>query len=233
MATLYLIPTTLSNQITHNSLLPHELALIHHLRHFIVETAKTARLHLKQLNLTTKLQELDIQELNKHTTDIKSLVSPLLQGFDVGLISDCGLPAIADPGHQVVKIAHANNIKVKPLVGPSSLMLALMSSGVNGQSFAFNGYLPIEISAKLEKIKQLQQYILATKQSQIIIETPFRNQQLLELLVKILNPDITLSLAIDLMSEYEKVISKSIKEWQHNLPNIQKKEVVFIIGMAL
>lgn len=233
MATLYLIPTTLSIEINANALLSHELALIQHLRYFIVETAKTARAHLKQLQLQTKLQELDIQELNKHTTDIKSLVKPLLQGFDMGLISDCGLPAIADPGHQVVKLAHAHNIRIKPLVGPSSLLLALMSSGVNGQSFAFNGYLPIEINARLEKVKQLQKLVLETKQSQIIIETPFRNQQLLELLIKTLHSSITLSLAIDLMSDQEIIISNQINNWQTNLPNVQKKEVVFIIGLAL
>lgn len=233
MATLYLIPTTLSNEINANALLPHDLASIQHLRYFIVETAKTARMHLKQLQLQTKLQELNIQELNKHTTDIEGLVKPLMQGFDMGLLSDCGLPAIADPGHQVVKLAHANNIKVKPLVGPSSLLLALMSSGVNGQSFAFNGYLPIEISARLEKIKQLQKLVLEFKQSQIIIETPFRNQQVLEQLIKTLHPSITLSLAIDLMSDKETIISKSIRNWQQDLPDVQKKEVVFIIGTAL
>lgn len=234
MATLYLIPTTLSNEISTNALLPEALLSIKHLRHFIVETAKTGRMHLKHLNLDTKLQELDIQELNKHTTDIDDLICPLKEGFDMGLISDCGLPAIADPGHQVVRIAHANNFKVKPLSGPSSLMLALMASGVNGQSFAFNGYLPIDNIQKIEKIKQLQKLILEHNQTQIIIETPFRNQQLLEILIKTLNHDITLAIAMNLMADNEMILSKPVSKWlKSELPEVHKQEVVFIIGIAL
>lgn len=231
MATLYLIPTTLANEISSSALLAADISQIKHLRHFIVETAKTGRMHLKQLELETKLQELDIQELNKHTTNIEELIKPLTHGFDIGLISDCGLPAIADPGHQVVKMAHANGFKVKALVGPSSLMLALMSSGVNGQSFAFNGYLPIDNIQKIEKIKQLQKLILEHNQTQIIIETPFRNQQLLETLLKTLNPNITLSISVNLMNVNEMNLSKPVSQWLTlDLPNIHKQEVVFVIG---
>lgn len=233
MATLFLIPTTLANEITHNVLLPYQLNQIKHLKHFIVETAKVARQHLKTLNLATPLQELDIQELNKHTIDLDNLIAPLLEGFDVGIISDCGLPAIADPGHQVVRLAHQHGVWVKPLVGPSSLMLALMSSGVNGQSFAFNGYLPIEKNARIERIKLLQQNILSQGQSQIIIETPFRNQQLLEFLLQTLDNKIVLALAIDLMTSEEKIISKEIFTWKKSeFPDIHKKEVVFVVGQS-
>jgi 16S rRNA (cytidine1402-2'-O)-methyltransferase len=235
MPTLFLIPTSLSNNNQTNAILPSELDNIKHLKHFIVETAKIARIHLKQLDLATKLQELDIQELNKHTTDINQLIQPLHNGFDIGIMSDCGLPAIADPGHQVVKLAHQHDFKIKPLVGPSSLMLALMASGVNGQSFAFQGYLPIEASDRINKIKQLQKLITDVKQSQIIIETPFRNQALLGTLIQNLSPDTTLALAINLMSLDEKIISQTISRWKQmeELPNLQKKEVVFILGLSL
>ena len=233
MANLYLIPTTLSNNIMSNALLDYQIEQIKHLEYFIVETPKVARSHLKQLQLNTPIQELHIEELNKHNNDAQALIKPLLDDHDMGLISDCGLPAIADPGAIVVRNAHLNNINVLPLVGPSSLMLTLMASGVNGQSFAFNGYLPIDINEKKQKILQLQELILKHKQSQIIIETPFRNQQLLENLINLLQDDITLCIAINLMQDTQKIMSKSINEWKklNELPNIHKKEVVFVAGM--
>ena len=142
MPNLFLIPTTLANNINHAAISQPER--IKHLQYFIVETAKTARAHLKQLNLDTPLQQLQISELNKHSKNLPELIKPLLEGHDVGLISDCGMPAIADPGSQIVKLAHKHQITVCPLAGPSSLMMALMASGVNGQSFAFTGYIPVD-----------------------------------------------------------------------------------------
>lgn len=232
MSRLFLIPTTLSNTIDHNVILPAQLAQLTHIRHFIVETAKTARAHLKQLKLTTSLQDLNIQELNKHSKNIQELITPLLSGFDVGLLSDCGLPAIADPGSQIVALAHKHSIEVVPLVGPSSLLLALMSSGVNGQSFAFTGYLPIDNQLRLQKIRQLEHMVLQEQQSQIIIETPFRNQQLLNTLIENLNSQLILGMAIDLMQPQQKIISQSVKAWQKQatLPELHKHEVVFILG---
>lgn len=231
---LFLIPTALSNTIDHNVLLPQQLAKIKHLRYFIVETAKVARMHLKQLNLATTLQELYIQELNKHKQDLATLIKPLILGFDMGLISDCGLPTIADPGSQIVHLAHNHGVKVTPLVGASSLMLALMGSGVNGQSFAFQGYLPIDVNERMIKLKQMEKSILQDQQSQIIIETPFRNMQLLKFLIDNLSVTITLSVAINLMSIDENIISKPIKSWKLNreLPNLHKQEVVFVLGVA-
>ena len=153
MAKLFLIPTTLANPINEHVITDGQLKEINHLNRFIVETAKTGRQHLKHLSLSTPLQNLTIMELNKHQQDLSLLIKPLLEGFDVGLLSDCGLPAVADPGNQIVRLAHDNNIEVVPLIGPSSLLLALMSSGVNGQLFAFNGYLPID---KIERTKKLE-----------------------------------------------------------------------------
>ncbi|MFN8770846.1 MAG: SAM-dependent methyltransferase [Neisseriaceae bacterium] len=233
MTKLFLIPTTLSNTINSNVLLSFQLNQIKHLQYFIVETAKIGRQHLRYLQLDHTLQKLHIQELNKHKTDLKNLIQPLLDGFDMGLISDCGLPAVADPGSIVVKSAHSLNVEVVPLIGPSSLMLALMASGVNGQSFAFQGYLPIDSDAKKCKILQLQELILKHQQSQIIIETPFRNVQLFETLINILNKDITLCIAVNLMQETQKIVSKSINEWRkmNNLCGFHKNEVIFVIGI--
>ncbi|HMT03272.1 MAG TPA: SAM-dependent methyltransferase [Burkholderiales bacterium] len=232
MTKLYLIPTAISPDTDNAVLLPEQLLEIKHLQHFIVETAKTARQHIKQLKLNSSLQDLNIQELNKHNQNLNELIKPLLNENDVGLISDCGVPAIADPGSQIVNLCHKNGITVIPLVGPSSILLALMASGVNGQSFAFNGYLPIEQIARIAKIKHLQELIIKYNQSQIIIEAPFRNQQLLDILIKTLSSNIILSIAINLMSKNENIISKEIKDWQNlkTLPNIHKQEVVFIIG---
>ncbi|MCE2706654.1 MAG: SAM-dependent methyltransferase [Proteobacteria bacterium] len=232
MAKLFLIPTTLSNNIDHSVLLDTHLQQIRHIRHFIVETPKIARMHLKCLNLSTPLQELYIQELNKHEQDIDLLIKPLLDGIDVGLISDCGMPAIADPGSQIVREAHLHNIKVVPFYGPNSLLLALMASGVNGQSFTFNGYLPIDGNERKQKLMQLQELVLKYNISQIIIETPFRNQQLLQTLIEALHKDIRLCLAINLMQPDEHTLSKPISEWRKlsQLPNIHKQEVVFILG---
>lgn len=233
MTKLYLIPTTLANPIESHALLNSQLEQIQHLHYFIVETAKIGRQHIKQLGLNEALQTLSITELNKHQENLQELIQPLLDGNDVGLMSDCGLPAIADPGSKIVRLAHQHNIEVVPLIGPSSLLLALMSSGVNGQSFAFNGYIPIDKDERINKIRQLQKLIKEFSQSQIIIETPFRNIQLFEQLISTLSDDIILSLATNLMSLEQKILSHSIKEWKTlaNLPDIHKQEVVFVIGM--
>ena len=233
MAKLFLIPTTLANPINRHVLINEQITLINHLNIFIVETAKIGRKHLKQLNLSNSLQSLTIMELNKHQQDLVELINPLLKGNDVGLLSDCGLPAVADPGNQIVRLAHENNIEVVPLIGPSSLLLALMSSGVNGQSFAFNGYLPIDKLERNQKLSYLVEQVNKISQSQIIIEAPFRNQQLLETLVHELPHNFILSVAINLMNSEQKVISHTIKKWNilASLPDINKQEVVFVFGV--
>jgi 16S rRNA (cytidine1402-2'-O)-methyltransferase len=228
MARLFLIPTTLANNVDHAGIIQTEK--IKHLQYFIVETAKIARSHLKQLGLNTPLQQLHISELNKHSQDTIELIKPLLDGHDVGLLSDCGMPAIADPGSVIVRLAHKHHIQICPMPGPSSLMMALMASGVNGQSFAFNGYLPIEAGERKKQIKRLEELTVKYGQSQIIIETPFRNNQLLQSLVETLAPQIFISISINLMNENEYIISKSVQEWGKKLPDINKQEAVFIIG---
>lgn len=232
MANLFLIPTSLDENAKHSYLLAHELAQIKHLKHFIVETAKTGRRHLNQLGLITPIQQLNINELNKHSNDLAKLIKPLVEGFDVGLLSDCGAPAIADPGRDLVAYAHERQINIIPLIGPSSLMLALMSSGANGQNFAFCGYLPIDSLERENKISHLQNLIIKQGQSQIIIETPFRNQQLFNQLIKQLEPNIYLSIAVNLTTPQQLISRLTIKQWQ-NLslpPKLHKQQVVFILS---
>ncbi len=232
VAKLFLIPTTLSTAIEHSTLTINELKQIQHLTHFIVETPKIARQHLKTLNLTTSLQNLNIRELNKHNQNLSELINPLFNGFDVGLISDCGMPAIADPGSKIVKLCHQNQFKVVPFHGPNSIVMALMASGFNGQSFSFNGYLPIDNQERIKRIKELNELVIKNNQSQIFIETPFRNSQLLNTLINNCSNKLSLSLAIDLMTPNEQIISKSILAWKELsiLPEIHKHEVVFVIG---
>jgi 16S rRNA (cytidine1402-2'-O)-methyltransferase len=228
---LFLIPTALSNKNPTSVLLQADLLSILHLKHFVVETPKVARVHLKALGLTTPLQKLNLIEIGKHKNTLVQVLLPMLKEFDVGLMSDCGLPAIADPGSEVIKLAHSHGIQVIPLSGPSSLMMALMASGINGQSFAFVGYLPINKEEREQKINLLQAQINRYNQTQIIIEAPFRNQSLLVNLINSLEKDTILCIAINLMEQEQKIISKPIFVWQKNpLPEVNKNEVVFVIG---
>lgn len=230
MPNLYLIPTSLNPQITAPALLPEQLAQIKHLQNFVVETAKIGRAHLKLLELDTPLQQLNVLELNKHKQDYSALIAPLKAGHDLGLISDCGCPAVADPGSRVVSIAHQMGFNVIPLVGPSSILLTLMASGLNGQNFSFLGYLPSEPTARKTKLKQLEQTILKQNSTQIFIEAPFRNQHLFDAMLANLNQEIRLCLGINLMTDEQQVISKSIQEWKKKPIKLDKQEVIFLLG---
>ena len=230
MPQLFLIPTSLNPEIAAPAILTEQLQQIQHLQHFIVETAKIGRAHLKQLQLRMPIQELTILELNKHKHDYQALVQALEDGHDVGLLSDCGCPAVADPGNRVVSIAHALGHTISPLVGPSSILLTLMASGLNGQKFTFHGYLPAEPAARKIRIKQLEQEILKENSTHIFIEAPFRNQKLLEALISTLNPELKLCVGINLMTAQQQIISKSINEWQQQRLHLDKQEVIFLIG---
>lgn len=230
MAKLFLIPTTLNPEINSAALISAQLEQIRHLQHFIVETAKTGRAHLKQLNLVCPLQQLDIQELNKHQQDLAQLISPLIAGYDIGLISDCGTPAIADPGNVVVAKAHELGIEVIPLIGPNSLILTLMASGLNGQKFSFHGYLPIDAELRTAFIQALNKKLSQDNCSNIFIETPFRNQKLFEALITNLDSSVKLCLGINLMTDQQQILTKSIDKWRKNPPSIDKQQVIFIVG---
>ena len=169
--------------------------------------------------------------INKFTLDeeLNSFLDPIYKGYNIGLISDAGCPGVADPGSEIIKIAHQSNIKVVPLVGPSSILLAIMSSGLNGQNFAFNGYLPIDRVDKKNKIKELEKTSHQKNQSQIFIETPYRNNKMLEDLTKTLSGDTNLCIACDITLSTEYIKTLSINEWKKNKINIDKKPAIFII----
>ena len=199
--------------------------------YFIVEHPKTARQFLKQLNCKYPLQELKMQTLNEHTPseNLPALLDPVLAGHDIGLLSEAGCPAVADPGAELVRLAHKNNIAVVPLVGPSSILLALMASGLNGQRFAFHGYLPIENIARANKIVELEKLSINLKQTQIFIEAPYRNQKLLEQLVKSCSDSTDLCIASHLTFSSEMVATKPVKEWRRSLPDINKIPTIFLL----
>jgi 16S rRNA (cytidine1402-2'-O)-methyltransferase len=169
--------------------------------------------------------------INKFTLaeELNSFLDPIYEGYNIGLISDAGCPGVADPGSDIIKIAHQSNIRVVPLVGPSSILLAIMSSGLNGQNFAFNGYLPIDRADKKNKIKELEKTSQQKNQSQIFIETPYRNNKMLEDLTKTLSGDTNLCIACDITLSTEYIKTLSVNEWKKNKINIDKKPAIFII----
>ncbi len=229
-ATLFLIPTTLGDAPI-NEILPDIVKqTISQLTYFIVENEKTARRFIKRICPHKKQSEIVVFQLNKHnkTANLQEYITPLLQGKDTGLLSESGLPAVADPGSLIVALAHQNNIVVKPLTGPSSLMLALMSSGLNGQKFSFEGYLPKESSELKRKIKLLEQLSLKNNCAKICIETPYRNQKLLQSLLKFLHRDTLLCIACDLSLSTEFIKTLPVKKWSNNLPDLHKRPTVFI-----
>lgn len=240
--TLYLIPNTLGGE---SDVLPqvipkHVQSLTATLEYFIAENAKSTRAFLKLVSqecpLARPIQEIRISELNVNT-DIQmlpSLLMPLLDGCDAGLISEAGVPAVADPGSNLVRLAHQHGIVVKPLVGPSSLLLAVMASGLNGQSFAFNGYLPTDGAARSKRIRELEQRSRQEKQTQLFIETPYRNAALLEAIISSCQPSTSLCLATDLTLTSESIKMQAVGQWQKQLAtglalDLNKRPTVFLL----
>lgn len=229
---LYLIPTPISQENIAWALPSAVQQRIAEISHFIVEHPKTARQFLKQIDCKHSLQDLSMQTLNEHTPakDLLALLDPIFAGHDVGLLSEAGCPAVADPGAELVRLAHKNNIKVVPLVGPSSILLALMASGLNGQRFAFHGYLPVESTARASRIMELEKLSISLKQTQIFIEAPYRNQKLLEQLVNVCSDSTDLCIASHLTFSSELVATKSVKEWKRSLPDINKIPTIFLLN---
>ena len=232
MAKLYMIPTTLGDTTIERVLPPDLTQLISSLSVFIVENIRTARRFLKKVNPAIVIDDLTFFELNQHTEkkEITRFLEPHQQGHDIGIISEAGCPGIADPGAEVVRIAHTKNITVVPLVGPSSILLALMASGMSGQNFAFNGYLPIKNPEKSQQIKMLEKRMQTEGQTQIFIEAPYRNVQLLEALLQHCEPETLLCIAADITLDTEFIRSKPISFWKANIPDIQKRPAIFMIG---
>lgn len=232
MGTLYLIPTTLSDCELSQVLPDGNTPIIRKLKVFIVENIRTARRFLKQVDSNIIIDELQFFELNQHTdlNHINQYLEPLLKGEDIGIISEAGCPAIADPGADIVALAQAQKIKVVPLVGPSSILLSLMASGFNGQSFAFHGYLPIEKGQRVDKLKQLERRIYSEQQTQLFIETPYRNRQMVDELLKSLQPQTKLCIAVDITSDTEDIRTKTISEWKKSvIPELHKRPCIFLV----
>ncbi|PID94930.1 MAG: SAM-dependent methyltransferase [Bacteroidales bacterium] len=231
MATLYLIPTTLGEGDLDSVLPSNNVNIIKQLSYFIVENIRSARRFLKKVDRSIDIDSLHFSELNRHTNmaTITSFVEPLKKGFDVGIVSEAGCPAIADPGADIVGLAQNMGVKVVPLVGPSSILLSLMASGFNGQSFAFEGYLPIDKQARVQRIKQLERRISSEHQTQIFIETPYRNNQLLQDLISTLNPKTKICVASQLTTAEEMIKTMSVVEWKKNKIDIHKKPTIFLI----
>jgi len=229
---LYLIPNTLGECRPEQVLPSFNFEIIKKIKHFIVEDVRTARRFLKKADKEINIDELQFFVLNKHTSpvDISGYLSPFERGLDVGIISEAGCPAIADPGAEIVRIAQAKNYRVVPLVGPSSILLALMASGFNGQSFAFAGYLPIQENERVQAIKHIEKRAQNEKQSQIFIETPYRNMKMLEDILKTCQPKTQLCIACDITLETEYIKTKSITEWKKGgLPDLNKRPCIFLI----
>ncbi len=230
-ASLFLIPVTLG-ETEHQKVLPaYNREVISQIKHFIVENVRTARRFLKKEDPTIVIDELTFYELNKHTTpeQVAGYLNPLEKGENVGIISEAGCPAIADPGADVVAIAQRHNYPVVPLVGPSSILMALMASGFNGQSFAFQGYLPIEGNDRTQMIKKLEGRIYGEDQTQLFIETPYRNNKLAEELLRTCRPTTKLCIASNITCEDEYIRTLTIKEWKGKLPDMNKKPTIFLL----
>ena len=228
---LYLIPAPISESTSEKTLPAYNLKIINSIRFFIVENVRTARRFLSEIKILTPIDELIFYTLNKHSQaeEIPSFLNPIEKGSHIGLLSEAGTPCIADPGAVIVEMAHKKNIEVIPLTGPSSVILALMASGLNGQNFTFLGYLPINKADKIKTIKQIEKKSAINKQTQIFIEAPYRNNQLFEDLVQHCQPSTLLCIATAITSDNEYIKTKPIYEWKKVKIDLNKKPVIFLL----
>ena len=230
--TLYLIPTPITNAPMRDVLLPPYLDIVKTLEIFVVEKAKTARQHLSSVELSKKIQDIQMFELNEHTKvyEIEEMLKPLLEGKDMGLMSEAGVPSIADPGYRLVIVAQKNGIKVVPFTGPSSIFLALMASGLNGQNFAFNGYLPQENRDLRKAIRSVEVFAKGTGQTQIFMEAPYRNQKIFENILSVCEDDTYLCVAQNIMGENEFIKTDAIIKWRKNKIRLDDVPCLFLIN---
>lgn len=230
--TLYFIPVTLGDDAI-NRVIPNEaIQLTQRLNHFIVENEKTARRFLKAYDHPKPIRELQFYTLNTNTRDqeLPNLLKPLLAGHDVGLMSEAGCPGIADPGAKLASLAHKKGVRVAPLVGPSSILLSLMASGLNGQQFSFLGYLPIDAKDRMGKLKAIEKLSRDTQATQIFIETPYRNEQLFKAIIDTCHANTQLCIASQISLADEYIVTKSITEWKQSpQPDLHKKPTVFLL----
>lgn len=228
---LYLIPVPLGDDGL-ATILPDVQAIARRLQYFVVENEKTARRFLGNIKTETPVRELTLRTLSEHSSqqDLPDLIAPLLAGQDVGLLSEAGCPAVADPGAPLVALAHHHGIRVVPLVGPSSILLALMASGLNGQQFRFLGYIPSEKDERIRKLKEIEQASRLRNETQIFIETPYRNKHLLDDIVATCKAETRLCVAINLTQPNEFVCTRRIAEWRASpLPDTHKQPCIFLL----
>ncbi len=233
--TLYLIPCPISEDTLPYDVTPEgNRSVITSLDYFIVENLRSARRFLSKAGLSGKIDELEFDELSEHTTsprNVERMVAKIRAGRSAGVISEAGVPAVADPGQLVVEACHRAGIRIVPLVGPSSIIMAVMASGLSGQSFAFNGYLPVKEPDCGRAIKRLESRAIGERQSQVVIEAPYRNIRLAEAILRHCQPETRLAIACDISSPTEYIKMQSVVEWRRTqLPDIQKRPTIFIIG---
>ncbi len=229
---LYLVPTFLGATKPEQVLPAGTLEIVRKLKHFVVENTRTTRRNLSRFGMDTPIDDIEFIELDKHAKgdlDIMEHLGPCLQGEDMGLMSEAGTPCVADPGALIVDLAHATGIQVVPLTGPNAMILALMASGFNGQAFAFHGYLPIKSPDRQNAIRDLERRSSANDETELFIETPFRNNAMLQDLCKLCHPMTRLCIASDITCEDEQIISQDISEWRNFKGDLNKKPAVFLI----
>ena len=229
--TLYLIPSVLADGNVNKVIPEGTLQILHSLDHFIVEELRTARRYLIKARIPRKIDDLTFYVFNEHSTtdNLEQFLGPAMEGHSIGLLSEAGVPCVADPGAMIVKFAHQAGIKVVPLTGPSSILLALMASGFNGQNFSFAGYLPTDSLLRSKRIKELENRMQAEDQTQIFIEAPYRNLQLFDALIRNCHPETLLCIAVDITAESEHILALPVKEWRRKTPDIQKRNTIFLI----
>ena len=234
--TIYMIPCPISDERDVWDVLPKaNLDVMNSLDYFIVENTRSARRFLSRAGVARRIEELEFVELNEHTTssgDVERMLKPVLEGRSAGVISEAGVPGVADPGADIVALAHKKGVRVVPLVGPSSILMSVMASGLNGQSFAFVGYLPIKDGERLKRLKELERRALQERQAQLFIEAPYRNVKLFETMLKTLQPNIRLTVATDITSPEEFILTLEVDEWRkRGVPDMAKRPTIFLLGI--
>ena len=233
---IYMIPCPISEERGVWDVLPKaNLDVMNSLDYFIVENVRSARRFLSKAGIERKIDELEFVELNEHTTaaaEVEKMLKPVLAGRSAGVISEAGVPGVADPGADIVALAHRKGVRVVPLVGPSSILMSVMASGLNGQSFAFVGYIPVKDNERIKRLKELERRAKEENQAQLFIEAPYRNVKLFESLVKSLSSKLRLTIAADITSPEEYIKTLTVEEWRKmGVPDIAKRPTIFILGI--
>ena len=234
--TIYMIPCPIAESRPMWDVLPRaNFEVMNSLDYFIVENVRSARRFLAKAGVERRIEELEFVELNEHTTkpeEVERMLRPVLEGRSAGVISEAGVPGVADPGADIVALAHSHGIRVVPLVGPSSILMSVMASGLNGQSFAFVGYLPVKEGERERRLRELERRAQQEHQAQLFIEAPYRNVKLFEALVKSLSPRMRLTVATDITAPEEYIRTLRVEEWRRvAMPDIAKRPTIFVLGI--